>query len=127
MTATIHQIDHRQHQRFRLQPMYTSVVVQRVRGLRVDREEGHAYDISESGVRLELDSALDPGEVVALQVTLPGQIEPILVNGSVVWVHSDEDDPAARRLAVRFTDFTTDEDHQRLISFLGHGAHRQAA
>jgi c-di-GMP-binding flagellar brake protein YcgR len=118
-------INRRAHERFKLPPMYTSVVAQCARddaaGL-----DGHAYDISESGVRIELDDALRPGEQVALNIGLPGEEAHVAANARVVWLHDAEDDPGPRRMALEFTGFVTTTDRDRLIRYLGRGT-RQAA
>jgi hypothetical protein len=115
----------RQYERFRLQPMYTAVNVES-HG-RSEVIQGHAYDISEAGVRLELDEPLDPGEDVQVEIRLPGEATSIGVSATVLWVHGPDDDPAARRLALRFTAFRGPRDHARLVRFLGSGVPRVAA
>ena len=97
-TAT--QPERRLHERFTLAPMYTDVTVQCVENLSIDRFEGHAYDISESGVRIELDVALEIGQGVALHLSLPGQDTPMFVAADVVWVNDELDDPGPRRMAL---------------------------
>ena len=47
----------RAHDRFCLDPMYTSVTVQRFEDGRVAAVEGHAYDISPGGMRLAAHTA----------------------------------------------------------------------
>ena len=71
--------ERRLHQRFKLTPMYTAVTVQSVDCLSIERLEGHAYDISESGVRLELDEPLEKGQHVAMYLELPGQTTDVFV------------------------------------------------
>lgn len=117
----------RQQERFRLEPMYSSVTVQRVEGMALQSLEGHAYDISASGARIELDQALAVGERVALCLRLSGETGSIFVSGRVVWTHDDVDDPAARRMAVQFTRFLTPADRARLLRFVGCGDRRRAA
>ena len=125
--AASRSIEQRQHERFRLSPMYTSVTVQRVDGLSLRSIDGHAYDISESGARIELDEALSPGERIALCLRLPGNANSIFVSGRIIWLHDDEDDPGARRMAVHFTRFLNSDDRTRLVRYLGSNAQRQAA
>lgn len=119
--------DRRQHSRRRLLPMYTPVTVQQIEDLKIGRLEGHAYDISETGVRIELDEPVEVGRTVALHIQLPGQTTEVFVAGEVVWVNDVDDDPGPRRLALRFTDFLTDGDRSRLLAFVGDSVERVAA
>ena len=106
--------------RLRVQPMYTSVTARRGEG---DQPElhGHIYDISEHGLRIELDEALVPGERVALELGLPGAPAPVGASACVIWVNDAQDDPGPRRMALCFTGFTDRADRRRLIDFLGRG------
>lgn len=121
------QPERRLHERFTLAPMYTDVTVQRVENLSLDRFEGHAYDISESGVRIELDVALEIGQGVALHLSLPGQDTPMFVAADVVWVNDELDDPGPRRMALRFTDFIVETERARLLAYLGNAITKRAA
>ena len=121
------QPERRLHERFTLAPMYTDVTVQRVENLSIDRFEGHAYDISESGVRIELDVALEIGQGVALHLSLPGQENPMFVAADVVWVNDELDDPGPRRMALRFTDFIVETERARLLAYLGNVITKRAA
>ncbi|MDY7110461.1 MAG: PilZ domain-containing protein [Planctomycetota bacterium] len=118
--------DQREHPRFRLEPGCAGVTVQRVEGMALHTLDGHAYDISISGARIELDRPLELGERLAVCLRLPGEANSVFASGRVVWVHDAEDDPAARRLAVQFTRFLADEDRQRLLRYVG-GEHLRAA
>jgi hypothetical protein len=104
--------------RLRVPPMYTSVTA---RGPAGSDLHGHVYDISEHGLRIELDQALAPGERVALTLDLPGEPEPVSASASVIWVNDAQDDPGPRRMALRFTGFARRADRARLIDFLGQG------
>ncbi len=117
----------RGHQRIRVQPMYTAVTAcpsNRDGDLRL---EGHVYDISKGGVRIELDEALDPGEVVALRLALPGAASVVEASASVIWVHDEHDDPGPRRMALRFTGFPNDDDRDRLGDYIDREGGRWAA
>ncbi|MHC5005060.1 MAG: PilZ domain-containing protein [Planctomycetota bacterium] len=120
-------IDRRQHDRFELVPMYTAVTVQRVTDLRMQTCTGHAYDLSESGVRLELDEALDKGERVTTHLGLPGEQWTITATAEVIWVGDADDDPGPRRAALRFVAFPSSGDRSRLLRFLGSGIAPRAA
>jgi hypothetical protein len=111
--------------------MYTAVTARReVRGAAgsvvVPMLHGHVYDISASGVRIELDEALQPGESVVLNMDLPGGPTSVKASASVIWVNDEQDDPGPRRMALRFTRFSDHADRDRLIDYLG-SADRHAA
>ncbi|MBT8487051.1 MAG: hypothetical protein HKO59_09865 [Phycisphaerales bacterium] len=116
--------EQRRCERFRLEPMYTSVCLQEVAESGPPRD-GHAYDISESGVRLEIDEPPAVGAFVQVDLNLPADPQPIAASGRVVWTNDEDDDPAARRMAVRFESFATDSDRVRLNRFLGDSGRRQ--
>ncbi|MEO0484008.1 MAG: PilZ domain-containing protein [Planctomycetota bacterium] len=130
------QINRRGHERFMLRPAYSLV---RVRPL--DRDEyafeGHAYDVSETGARFELDQPIDPGTPVALELHMPGlgipgtpDIGPgraIYVIGNVVWADEDDVESGPCRMAVAFTRFCRAEDRERLLTQFGTGRYARAA
>ncbi len=105
--------------RMKLSPMHSPETVQNTQYLSLTHLEGHAYDISETGVRLELDEAVKVGSSLSLQLELPGQATGMFVAGEVVWINDEEDDPGPRRMALRFTDFPSEGDRTRLQIFLG--------
>ena len=125
-------INRRRHARFQLEPMYTPVAVRTL-----DKEvfdiEGHAYDISEGGIRFELDRAVPPGTKIAMQITLPNldsrEIGPgrsIFVFANVIWIE-DEDEPGPVRTAAVFTHFARAGDRERLLRQFASGRFRAAA
>lgn len=118
MTSTA-EVDRRVYPRFRLSPMYTAVTAQVAGEEDVRTLEGHAYDISEGGIRVELDEPVDRGQQMSLFLGLPGQTAEILATGRVIWVNDAADDPGPRRMAVQFIEFLSDEDRRRLREFLG--------
>ena len=125
-TSGAHFVNRRRHERFRLPPMYSSVTA-RPLNVPIGELAGHAYDISEGGVRIELDQPLDVGQSVAIDLDLPGEEEPIAATGDVVWINDADDDPGPRRMALRFRRFETTADRLRLQHFLGGDALRAAA
>lgn len=116
MTAHLEE-NRRIHGRRRLAPMYTSVTA-----MLGDQPEavlhGHAYDISQGGVRVELDEPIDAGRTVELHLGLPGEIASLQARADVVWVNDAVDDPGPRRMALKFTEFKTASDQQRLAMFI---------
>ena len=127
MTPEQYKVDKREYVRFTLSPMYSSVTARRVGSEEVKELHGHAYDISEAGVRFELDEAIDPGESIAVDLTLPGTQTAVGATGDVVWVNDEIDDPGPRRLAIQFTEFRSEEDRFRLLNYLGSAQVRRAA
>jgi hypothetical protein len=88
--------------RFTVEPMYSSVsVVHKGR----EAGDGHIYEVSLGGVRLELDEALPKRAPIELEITLPGCSEAIAANGRVVEVFDVVDDPGPRRMVVAFESF----------------------
>lgn len=127
MSSTTNQIDRRKDPRFTLMPMYTTVEARRLAGDVDTPLLGHAYDISETGVRIELDEALEPGESIDIQLTLPGATSSVAASADVVWVNDEMDDPGPRRMALRFTNFRSDQDHDGLLGYLSSALLRRAA
>jgi len=129
-TAPAPAIERRQFDRFALQPMYTRVTVQRISSGRMEEHEGYAYDISEGGLRIELDERLDRGEHVNIAIELPGGgADPTIIRAAccVVWVNDEVDDPAMPRMALRIEKYFDAASRTRLIRFLGSGhIHRVA-
>ncbi len=123
------QPNRRAHRRFRVLPMYATVMARRLTETGTHRLHGHVYDVSEGGVRIELDEPLELGESIAVRLGLPGA--PWEHGGeasaSVVWVNDAEDDPGPRRMALRFVEFPDRSDRDRLVSYLASGTARQAA
>jgi c-di-GMP-binding flagellar brake protein YcgR len=111
--------ERRAHGRFVLAPMYTAVEARRASGAAI--LDGHAYDISEGGVRIELDETLDDGEAIDLSVRLPGEAEMITATASVVRNANRRTDLGPMQVALKFKRFASEADHRRLIEFFGHG------
>jgi hypothetical protein len=88
---------------------------------------GHAYDISSTGVRIELDCPLQPGETVGIHVDLPWNGQQINAMADVIWVNDDEDDPGPRRMALQFKSFGDNMDAVRLDDLMATAATRVAA
>ena len=113
--------------RLKLQPMYTHIVATRSQEAGCAGMHGHVYDISNSGLRMELDEPLPTGEIIDLQIDLPGLQQAISATGDIVWVHSSEDDPGPTRMALKFKQFGSAADQLRLRRFLEHGSGLLAA
>lgn len=131
----------RRHERFATLPMYTSVQIWPA-GRPGDPLEGHVYDISEGGIRFELDSAIQPGSSITLRVQLPRWVswrrgssgldaagaEPASVEvlARVLWI-DDDGVPGPVRMAAVFTSFLDAGDKDRLMGMLATGGLRRAA
>lgn len=122
-------IDRRRHARFALNPAYTEALV-RLQSEDHFTRTGHVHDISEGGVRFEVDVPIEPGTPIALQIPLPqtprayedhdGPGRAIFVLGNVVWCNADEPGPASAAVAI--TRFARDTDRDRLMNRLIRGA-----
>jgi len=125
--------DRRAHARYVLPAMYTAIAV-RPGESDSFKYEGHAYDLSLSGVRFELDEPLAPGTTVGLRIDLPGfaryggdaDARPIYALANVVWIE-DEDQPGPYRMAAVFKRFAMAGGEHRLQRALTGGRYRLAA
>ncbi len=121
-------LNRRRFERFATSPMYTPLVVRLAGG---NAREGHAYDISEGGVRFELDEPIPPGTPVEITVTLPGATpdrdRSFAAAGHVVWSRRDPDEPGPAQMAAAFTRFADAADRVRLLERLAVGRRSRAA
>lgn len=127
-----HQIDRRRHARFVVEPMYTPIAARTLDSDSFDIE-GAAYDISEGGIRFELDRPIKPGTRIAMLITLPSLSESDLGPGrsvhifaNVVWIE-DEEEPGPYKMAAVFTEFARAGDRDRLLRHFATGRYRAAA
>ncbi len=127
---TINPENRRQFERFAVSPAYTEVLV-RVPGRR-EVLGGHAYDISEGGLRMELDETIEPGTSIVLEVKLPpgskkgAAIEEVLARGTVMWA-DDDGVPGPVLMGVLIDEFATNVDRDRLLGRFASGAYHRAA
>ncbi|MBL9149492.1 MAG: PilZ domain-containing protein [Phycisphaerae bacterium] len=113
--------ERRRHTRFKVMPMYSFVTVRRggsADDAAASMPSGHVYDISEGGVRFELDEPLPEGERVAVEISLPGCDKTIAVSGKVVRVNDVDDDPGPRRMALMFESFANEATREALRRYL---------
>lgn len=125
------QINRRRYPRYSVIPAYTPVAVRLLDGRGGEELSGHAYNISEGGVRFEVDRALQPGERIAVRVTLPGgevseDERSVLAIATVVWT-DDADEPGPVRTAAAFEHFVGVGDRDRLLDQFATGRFRLAA
>ena len=110
--------DSRRASRIKLPAMYTLVRV-RPQGAGRYRWTGFAYDISDSGMRFELDEALPPGSHLDVRVILPGATTTTFhASGRVVRTHDDPDEPGPVRMGMRFESFRLQTYCAHLKSYL---------
>ncbi|MEY3024120.1 MAG: PilZ domain-containing protein [Phycisphaerales bacterium] len=121
-------VNRRRFERFSLRPMYTAVSVRRNGEASSLRLDGHAYDIGEGGVNIEIDEPIVAGEPIEIEIDLPGCARRIAAQGRVVRCEDDPDDVLGPcRLAVKFEGFASDLDLPALRRYLGEGWLMRAA
>ena len=124
-------VNRRRFERFTLQPAYTPVVVRTL-----DQEaltlEGHSYDLSEGGLKFEVDREIKAGTPVSIQITVPaplaqatGASRTVTALGTIVW--SDTEEPGPVVTGAVFTCFPRDGEKEGLLRHLGAGILRRAA
>ena len=108
----------RQAPRLRLPAMYTLVRVRR-RGDERYSWSGYIYDISNSGMRFELDSTLEPGTQIEVKAMLPGSPHTTFAaSGHVVRRHDDSEDLGPTRMGMTFDSFAGRTDRRRLEDYI---------
>ena len=119
--------DARRHPRLKLPAPYTLLRVRRSDESRFTRT-GYVYDISASGMRFELDQALEPGTTVEFRAMLPGaQHMTFNGRGRVVRLHDDADEPGPVRMGLSIEGFSEHVDRRRLHDYLTSAGQRLAA
>lgn len=111
--------ERRRHARFKVAPMYTTLHVRR--GADADGPgefDGHVYDISEGGIRFEIDEPLPEGALIEVEIGLPGCRRLIEATGKVVRVNAADDDPGPRRMALMFDRFADAASRAALRAYL---------
>ncbi|MBL4590800.1 MAG: PilZ domain-containing protein [Phycisphaerales bacterium] len=130
---SIQSINRRQHERFLVNPGYTSTCVRIHPDEETFTRSGHIYDLSEGGVCFELDIPIEPGSTVSMQIDLPGLAGPedigpgraVFVTGNVVWC--DIEEPGAAKMALAITRYDRAGDKERLIRALSANRFLRAA
>ena len=109
--------DARNQPRTRLPAMYTLLRVRQPGSSRY-QWTGHIYDISESGMRFELDKPIEPGTQVEVRAMLPGARHTTVdAAGRIVRLHA-EDEPGPARMCLKFDTFTRPIDQHKLEQYL---------
>ncbi len=116
--ATPDQPESRRDRRHKLPPAYTLVRVRKAGAPRY-AWTGHAYDVSISGLRFDIDDPLEPGTEVEVRATLPGRRHiSFNATGRIVRIHDESGERGPVRMAVFFDKFASDEDESRLEQYL---------
>lgn len=124
-------VNRRIHERFMLQPGYTSAAVRQHPDEQSFSLEGHVYDISEGGICFELDRPLEPGSTVSMMIDLPsncndtGPGRAVFVTGNIVWCEVEE--PGASKMALAITRYDRAGDKGRMIKALTSKRYLRAA
>jgi c-di-GMP-binding flagellar brake protein YcgR len=115
----------RRNPRLSLPAMYTLLRVRHVGDQRY-RWTGHIYDISEGGMRFELDTPLPAGTEIEVRGMLPGSHQITFhATGRIVRLHDDEE-VGPIRMGMTFTSFNHDIDRQRLNIYINHSGLKAA-
>lgn len=83
--------------------------------------EGHAYDVSESGLKFELEQGIRVGEPLDLELHMPGAGGVVRLTGRVVRVFDELDDPGPCRMAVQVDSFHNEAHRARLLGHIRSG------
>lgn len=118
----------RDEPRLRLPAMYTLLRARPAGGDRY-RWTGYIYDISITGMRFELDKALEPGAEIEVRGMLPaGRHTTFRAAGQVVRIHDDDESGIGPiRMAMTFDTFTHERERDRLLDYLHTSGLRSAA
>ena len=111
-------VEARQAPRLRLPAMYTLIRL-RKKGESRFNYTGYIYDISQTGMRFELDDPMTPGTELEFRALLPGsQTTTFSASGHLIRMHDDMDEPGPVRMAIQFDKFKTVVDRQMLHQYL---------
>lgn len=122
-------IDRRRFPRFTLPVAYTPIAV-RLLHEKEFTNEGHVYDLSEGGLRFEVDEPVPVGTRVAIRLALPDwadqRTSDVYAMATIVWVE-DEDEPGPVKMAAVINEFCRAGDRDRLLATFATGRYRLAA
>jgi hypothetical protein len=122
-----HGADLRRYPRISLPAMYTLVRVRPAGSARYCWT-GYVYDISQSGMRFELDDQIPNGTYVEVRVMLPGREQTTFTaSGQVVRNHEDDDSLGPVRMGMTFDHFPFLGDEGKLESYITEAMARTAA
>jgi len=80
---------------------------------------GYVYDLSELGMRFEVDDPLPAGQRLEIRALLPGpeQVQ-FQASGVVVRRHDEANELGPVRMGLRFEEFKSDADRDRLHAYV---------
>ena len=108
----------RQSPRIRLPAMYTLLRL-RKKGEARYNQTGYIYDISQTGMRFELDDPIEPGTELEFRALLPvGQTTTFSAQGHLIRMHDDLHEVGPVRMAMHFDSFKSNMDKQKLAEYL---------
>lgn len=117
----------RKSSRLKLLAMYSYIRV-RPHDAREFCWSGHIYEVSDTGLRFELDDVVALGTLVEVQATLPGRCSTIVnLSGRVVRYHDDPDDPGPIRVGMMIESFSTENDRHLWLDYIRSSQSRKAA
>jgi hypothetical protein len=122
-TMTSEILNRRNAERFKLGTALVAVVVG-AHGRTAETKgffEGHAYDVSQDGIRIELDSTLPVGTPVEVEMHMPG-MGAIRLIGEVAREFDEIDDPGPRRMGIHVVRGATAADMTRFERLLDQGS-----
>jgi c-di-GMP-binding flagellar brake protein YcgR len=84
-------------------------------------QTGYIYDISQTGMRFELDDPIAPGTELEFRALLPGShTTTFCAKGHLVRMHDDLHEVGPVRMAMQFDRFKSAMDRQKLNEYIGH-------
>jgi hypothetical protein len=111
-------IEARLHPRLRLPAMYTLLRVKRKGETRYN-QTGFIYDISQTGMRFELDEPMELGTELEFRALLPGSnTTTFCAKGTLVRRHDDFEEVGPVRMALHFESFKSTIDRARLEQYI---------
>ena len=80
--------------------------------------EADIRDISSRGIGITTDEQLSPGDIIELEITIPGDGIPMFIVGEVAWASTQPDGSGIYNAGLRLTRIH-DCDKARLVRYIG--------
>lgn len=77
-------------------------------------------DISATGIGIQLDAKFEKGDIIELEIKVPGDDIPMFVTGEIVWIAPEKNGNGTYLAGVRLARVEKN-DKNRLIKFLHNG------
>ncbi len=111
-------VEARLHPRLRLPAMYTLLRMKRKGEARYN-QTGFIYDISQTGMRFELDEPMEIGTELEFRALLPGSnTTTFCAKGTLVRRHDDFEEVGPVRMALHFEKFNSSIDRAKLAEYI---------